>query len=370
MKLARDLHYWLWRSLGPARAAAGHGALSATIVKVDNIGDFVIALSAVRLLTRHFGEKACALVVANGIGQIARMEFPQARILELPAGVNKKQAWPLWRQARAKLAAVSCRELVSLRHQRWDYDELMLAWCAAGTVHALRDPQNVKWVRDWRPSAKDSSAWREPPAASGLCRELRLHRELVGRVTGRAIAPEEILPRFERMPAPSLARIGVIAPFASVEIRDIPLELMLGLARERAVAAVDRVVLLGSAGQRARLEALAEKLRAGGYAQVGIETPPTLGDFITRVGGAAWVFSAESAAAHVATAWDRPTVVLVGGGHYGQFAPWSRSRRQRWLQHVLPCYDCGWRCSQGGPICITRVTTTEVAAALAAAVAA
>jgi ADP-heptose:LPS heptosyltransferase len=370
MKLGRDLHYWLWRSLGPARAAASRRALAATIVKVDNIGDFVLALSAIRMLTRHFGEEACALVVANGLAQIAGMEFPRACILELPAGVKKKQAWPLWWKARSRLSAVACRDLVCLRHQRWDYDELMLAWSDAGTVHALRDPQNVKWVRDWRPTARDSAAWREPPAASGLCRELRLHRELVQRVTGRAIAAEEMLPRFERTPAPALSRVGLIAPFASVAIRDIPLELLLGLAQERPVAAVERVVLLGSAGQRARLEALAGKLRAGGYAEVGIETPATLGDFVARVGGAAWVFSAESAAAHVATAWDRPTVVLVGGGHYGQFAPWTRSRRQRWLNHALPCYDCGWRCSQAGPICITRITTAEVATALAEAVAA
>jgi ADP-heptose:LPS heptosyltransferase len=85
---------------------------------------------------------------------------------------------------------------------------------------------------------------------------------------------------------------------------------------------------------------------------------------VDLLAGATWVLAADSAAAHIATALDRPAVMLLGGGCPGQFAPWRRSPRQVWLEHPLPCFDCGWRCTQPEPYCMTRIGAAQVAEAL------
>src|SRR4051812_29936795 len=62
--------------------------LRACIFKLDRIGDFVLALSAIRELTRHYGESNCALIVYRPIVELAKNEFPAATIIGLrcPSG--------------------------------------------------------------------------------------------------------------------------------------------------------------------------------------------------------------------------------------------------------------------------------------------
>ena len=129
----------------------------------------------------------------------------------------------------------------------------------------------------------------------------------------------------------------------------------------------DRILIVGSVGQAPRLAEYGREL--AGF-PVSVVTPADVPQFAALLADAAWVLSAETAAAHLATALDRPAVVLLGGGHFGQCGPWTRSARQRWLTHPLPCFDCAWACPHPEPWCLTRLTPEEVGAALAAVVAA
>lgn len=62
---------------------------------------------------------------------------------------------------------------------------------------------------------------------------------------------------------------------------------------------------------------------------------------------------ADTSLAHVACAVGTPNVILLGGGHFGRFLPYSPLTSVVCLP--LECYDCNWRCRYDTPYCIQGV---------------
>ncbi|MFN8362071.1 MAG: glycosyltransferase [Candidatus Kapaibacterium sp.] len=62
---------------------------------------------------------------------------------------------------------------------------------------------------------------------------------------------------------------------------------------------------------------------------------------------------AETGAAHLACAVGIPHVVLLGGGHFGRFMPYSALTSVVCLP--LDCYGCSWQCRYATPHCIRGV---------------
>jgi len=63
-----------------------------------------------------------------------------------------------------------------------------------------------------------------------------------------------------------------------------------------------------------------------------------------------------------------PTVVVVGGGHFGCFVPYPENaapETARFVHHHMECYHCFWRCHKredpkASFPCIAAVTTKQV----------
>jgi ADP-heptose:LPS heptosyltransferase len=179
------------------------------------------------------------------------------------------------------------------------------------------------------------------------------------------VPAEAVLPCFARLGG-DRSRGGIaVLPFGSVAIRDFPEPLLVAALREARRASAAPIALHGDAGQRARLLALAGRLRAAGIVDVACAAPMDVVEFAGAIAGADLVITVETSAAHLATAFDRPAVVLIGGGNYGQFGPWRRSARQVWVTHEIDCFGCGWRCVQPEPYCLTRIASAAVESAVA-----
>jgi ADP-heptose:LPS heptosyltransferase len=82
------------------------------------------------------------------------------------------------------------------------------------------------------------------------------------------------------------------------------------------------------------------------------------------------VVTNDTSAAHLAAALERPTVVILGGGHFGRFLPYPDaamrgSQNFRAAYQSMPCYHCNWHCvhplqpGDPGP-CITKVSVDDV----------
>jgi ADP-heptose:LPS heptosyltransferase len=74
------------------------------------------------------------------------------------------------------------------------------------------------------------------------------------------------------------------------------------------------------------------------------------------------VVGAETGLAHVACAVETPNVVILGGGHFGRFMPYSPLT----IAVVAPykCYGCNWRCHYGTARCVHTIKPETVAYAL------
>ena len=99
---------------------------------------------------------------------------------------------------------------------------------------------------------------------------------------------------------------------------------------------------------------------AAGVEGVGLTLCATNHDLREALRRSRLVLSAETGTAHLAVALDAPLVALLGGGHIGWFAPWSRSGRQQWLNNDVPCRGCLWVCSQPSPVCLTDLSEDQV----------
>ena len=60
------------------------------------------------------------------------------------------------------------------------------------------------------------------------------------------------------------------------------------------------------------------------------------------------LISNETGTAHIANAVGTPTVCILGGGHFGRFAPYpelsGKINNLNVVYHKMPCYGCDWEC--------------------------
>lgn len=350
----RSAHARVWASR-PRTAPAEEFEL--VVVKPDGIGDFVLATGAIHALLRAVPADRLAMVVSEAVLPLARREFPQVRLIGIPPFLRHKRALHGWRRIRRTLSRISARDVLCLRHQRWDYHELVLGWIGAERRWVIDDPAAAFWTRG-RNSYRCREHVRsvEPPASEALIpRELALHRELLAAFLGRVVAAEELLPRIGAGPADRPRCDMLVAPFTAAAIKDLPVGLLHPILAEGTP-----ITLIGSPEQQERLSNLARHIRSKSAARVQVAAPDSLADLIERLAAAPLILTADTATAHLATALDCRTVVVMGGGHPGQFGPWRRSPRQRWLTHEVPCAGCGWSCPHPEPYCLTRIAPSEV----------
>lgn len=342
------------------------------LVKLDRLGDFVLALSAIRLLLAYYGEKDCLLVISPAAEPLACREFPHTPRLLLPASLGHGRTLIAAAKYRRQLSSYAFERVICLRHHRWDYDEVVLAWMSAREhvriedgftqrarpewrTFAFREPGGIEWRSQTR--ASDVSDW--DGSRERLCDELAKHHCLVEIATGRKVAVHEVLPSLD---AASVRYHGgiVVTPMGSEAIRDIPLDLLRDGLRAIRQRCTSVVYLTGTPEQASALDQLAAYLQARGLDGLVCRSDLNFNDYLNLVGGARLVLTADTATAHLATALDRPAIVLLGGGHFGQFGPWHRSPRQVWLFNPVDCYHCDWRCVHPEPICLTKIPSERI----------
>ena len=318
--------------------------MSVVILKPDEIGDFVIATGAIRLLVHRHGEDETTLVVKSEIAPLARREFPRATIVELPwrqrrrghnqTAANIRHCYPAWQ----KLRSLRVDQSICLRSQRNYLQTLLFAAPGARQRFA---PENVllrngRWRR--RAAEKLLLVFARPhilpyPELRGdPTSELASHRAVASAALGRAVAADEIMPALKS----AAGRGGggwLMCPFSSRLSKDFSAANWASVLRGAVLAHSPRVIrVAGSPGQSARLEQFAASLLAEGIAcPVQVEPPGPLENFADKVAAADLVLTVDTAAAHFACACRAPAVVVASGLHEGVYGPYSPDGRQIWL---------------------------------------
>lgn len=345
-----------------ARANARRFAVG--VVKVDRLGDFVLATSAIRLLTERYGPDQCLLVISPFAQEIAQREFPETPQLIVPPFVPKKlrKIVPLWRQHRHEFSGVLCEQLLSLRHNPALYRDTLLNWVPAGVRHGLAGPFPLgEFSGGDFPFAKRISFPSTAP--TGSCLDLECHRLVVSQVLGREISSEEIKPRLRSIPTKT-SNYLFVAPFGSEPVRDYPARQLLNALKQTQEHHGCPIHVLAGPDQGARLQTFQSQAQEIGLTFASCTAGAKLDTYLAAIAEAGAVVTMESASAHIAAALDKPTVTLLGGGHYGLFSPWQQSPKQRWLHHSMDCFGCNWTCRHPENFCLSRIQTEEIVTAL------
>lgn len=330
------------------------------LFKPDGIGDFFLSSGVVRFLAREFGEENLIIAVLPLMEPVVRGQFPRARVIPLP--IRKKRVilnvfvanclrcfhpWLLMLGTRVDVA-------ISLRHMR-DYLMNFLFYSVRGRRRLVVGNLllgNGRPVRRWTEMVLiflfRPRVIQYPSSSEGIPTELEANRLLLEEALGRVIGIGEIWPELHPVgPAFSSDPYWVCAPFSSDPEKDYPVarwtELIVLMAKE---GNLKRFLMTGSPDQRVHLAAfrnlLINSLPESASHAVEIHIPGDLQKFVDFLAGAELVLAVDTAAAHAATALDRPTIVLFSGQHHGTYAPWRRSDSQEWLYPGIPLSGTPW----------------------------
>jgi ADP-heptose:LPS heptosyltransferase len=67
------------------------------------------------------------------------------------------------------------------------------------------------------------------------------------------------------------------------------------------------------------------------------------------------LISQETGALQIGVALRKPTVGILGGGHFGRFYPWANERINRIVNKQMDCYWCNWHCIFSTMKCIQDI---------------
>ena len=334
------------------------------IYKADRLGDFVLAVGAIRRLVEAAGAHQTVLIVTQTALELAAREFPGVDLVVVDpcrsgagaAGIE------LWRRRDEELFRFGVQHLVCLRHHRLPAESVICGGIPAAVSWGMANSELPGAAGRLATMPLDRVV--EPLSADRReCLELAGHRAVVGAYLGASIEPGELTP----MLTPEWGASGsmvVVSPYGSKSIRDIPRHLLAAAGRHLRAAHGLRMNLLSPPGEVTRFTELGKWLTAAGVEGVGLTPCATHNDLREALRRSRLVLSAETGTAHQAVALDAPLVALLGGGHIGWFAPWSRSGRQQWLNNDVSCRGCLWVCSQPSPVCLTDITEDRVVQAI------
>ena len=330
-----------------------------TILKLDRLGDAVLSLGAVRVLVREFGEKETLLVVSTVAEPLFRAEFPEVELLVLPPFCERyfPDLPAFLRRHAGNLRSISTETLVCLRHQPSDYLHGIARLIAPGKCHASQWDRAGENVSLTFPRA---ILVPYPQASEVSCLELEAHRRLTESVLGKKLEAA-LTPTLLSVQA-VVGKALLVCPLAGSAIRYYPPHLLASAIHEFLEKAPMPVEFC--LPPEADVEPWRSAMSAIGVQEVKWHRPATLAELLQIIAQAHVVLGLESAPAHLATALDKPGVFLLGGGHYGWLAPWSKSHRQVWLHHRMDCYQCRWNCIHPEPYCITHIKSDDVVQAL------
>lgn len=340
------------------------------IFKLDSLGDAVLALGAIDYITKRNGVENCVLVCWSNVAELVNSVFPKLEIV--PVKIWRGKLWRILVQFDQNkmhpLFQDGVEQLISLRHHRsLAHDIIFSAIPANITIGTpptcLSDFEYEMIVTSMVNFDRTAGPIVQP--APNECFELASHRAVLMRTFDCLVRPSEVVPRFLSFRPPPILERVIVAPYASAVERCLNVkQLKPILAEVQRVRSVE-VVVIASPQDEVRLTELVEELSRNGIMKLSWRCTRSLMEMMDTFAEGGVLLAPESGPAHVAVAMDMAAVILLGGGHYGWFAPWRRSDRQVWVTHAMPCYGCKWRCIHPEVLCLTAISQELVATSVA-----
>ena len=320
------------------------------VVRMDGIGDMVLFRRALDHYADVFGVEKLDITVlgCESWGHLANEVFPDYRVFAIDEHAFARRPFyrfrvSLWVRGLAPEVAV-CDS-----YMRRALMADSLAWVSAAPKTVSSLPYVSERTRsefNYYLSQADEIIDTGPYPTHEVIRHFRF----ISALAGREIAPE--VPRIPwRDRPPPLdgwddggTPYAVLNPGSNEPGRRWPLTGYAALAR-KLLQRGWRVVLVGSPDELGDGRAIADLDREPGV--VNLTGKTSLAQLLDLMAHAALVVSNDTGPAHLAIALGRPTVVIVGGGHFGSFVPYPDEvtpAGARFVYQKMECYHCFWRC--------------------------
>lgn len=343
--LKRQVKAAAWRGFGFALCVARLGYkifrcrrnVDVLIYKVDRLGDWLLAEPTIARIVADTRSKASTVVVwagqeSNALREWRRPDFEVETFALEPRGIEAKirRAFAVVRL----LAIYRIHTVICLRYSPEPIRDFVLEQVDARDIFAL----------SWRIA---SGPLLEVPY------EIARHYAILSSVGLAPPGMRDLLPIISRVESLSSAR-AILVPFGSTTIKDWKDESWCAIASDLGRRGLD-MELWTSPEHASRAEILALKLARYAGDRSTIVKSGKLAELAAAVGSASLVIAVDTFTAHLAVAMDVPAICLIGGGQFGDFGPWCRSKRQRWITHPIPCFGCNWRCIRARIECMEDI---------------
>jgi len=344
----RKFRWWLFRvfeTLGRLTAFRGRpGGLVA--VRMDGIGDMVLFRQSLEYYAEAFGVEADEITILGchawkGLAPHVFEEYHVHTIDEHRYHRNPFYRFLVARWLRGRNFQIAVCDM----HFRKPLmaDSLLILAGAERTVAAVPHlSPKTNDVFAYYLSRCDQLVDTGPYPTHEALR----HYRFVSAVLGRNVEPAPIaIPwRDVRPPVPRGAPY-VVLNFGSNEYgRRWPFDGYLSVAR-RLLDQGYRVVFCGAANDQDHKCLIREALGDTGVVDlIGATTVSTLFDLLKHAAG---LLTNDTGPAHLGISQGIPTLVLVGGGHFGCFVPYPDALcppTAKFLHHEMDCYHCFWNC--------------------------
>jgi ADP-heptose:LPS heptosyltransferase len=332
-------------------------------VRTDSIGDLVLASAMLEPLRKKFPRVKLAVLCQQ---HAAELLTSCPLVDSIICYDRKKMDVPAEReQIISEIAAFQPDVILnSVRSRDKLSDDLTLAHADAQHIAIAGDLDNLSEAE--RESAR-ARYERIIPTSNTHQAELARHGDFL-RGLGVETSPlqpvvwtspedEALADTFFQHEKLDPQRTLALFPFSQHAIKDYPAF----AAALKDFAGWD-ILLMGGSETRERCEQLAGQL-AGGVRNLAGRT--TLREMAAIIRHCKILVGSDTCGAHIACAVGVPNVVVLGGGHFGRFMPYSPLTTA--VSLPMDCFGCNWQCRYAGAHCITRLMPEVVAAAIVSA---
>jgi ADP-heptose:LPS heptosyltransferase len=344
-------------------------ARTVAVVRVDNIGDFILWLDGARAIRAHYSRRnfRITLVVSSKWSNFAEASglFDDVIPVDIDLFANDRvYRWATCRRVASRRFAIAINPTFS---RRVFLDDLIMKATGApvriGQVGDLANatPRTQEFANNWYTELVHGAA----AAAHELEKNANFARRFDPQVTLRRPRLE---PTMVCQPSwlPADKKYFVLFPGTFAAIKGWPADRFGKLAARIQAKTGWSAIICGGASDAEAAHRVIEHAEGADISNACGQT--SLSELAGVIGGAKLTVTNDTSAAHFAAALGVPAVAILGGAHFGRFLPYPaavQAENLRVVHHAMPCYQCDWHCiyplqpTEAAP-CITSVSLQDV----------
>jgi hypothetical protein len=341
------------------------------VVRMDGIGDMVLFRRSLDYYAEIFGvvKSDITILACNSWGPLADKIFRGFRVLAINEHAFSRR--PFYRlRISIMVRALAPQVTVCDSYMRRALMADSLAWVSAAPKTVMSLPYISERTRpefNYYLSQVDEIIDTGPYPTHEIIRHFRF----ISALAGRTIVPEAPWIPWRETPEFLDGWTAFQEPYAVLNTgsnepgRRWPMSSYNAIARNLIQQGL-RVVLVGRADEQDEVEVNSSAASEEGIVDLAGKT--SLSQLLDLLTHANLVISNDTGPAHLSIALGRPTVVIVGGGHFSSFVPYPKKMLPldvRFIYKKMECYHCFWNCHkrsdklQAFP-CISSIETDEV----------